>query len=204
MQSVVIMISGKQGSGKTATTSFLNEIFSHKKMKIETYKFAGPIYEMQDAVWAIYSKYGYEMKDFVGEKDGELLQWLGTQHGRKKDQDIWVNILKKRAIEFLREAESKSEPGVVMVDDLRFKNEFTAAESIARFGKVIRIRLECPEEIRKARMAPDTWRDNTTHQSEIDLDDWVDKFDLVVDTSQNLQACRKAIVHHLQKELGLL
>ena len=68
---------------------------------------------------------------------------------------------------------------------MRFKNEFAAFDKFKDLPNfpILRVRLECDRDIRKARRG-DKWRDNETHASEVDLDGYVTegKFDLIVDT----------------------
>lgn len=157
----LIMVSGKQGSGKTTLVDQLEKCLPN----VGRSKFAKAIYEMHDAVLEIMRKYGFNIT-----LDKRLLQLLGTEWGRNHvHNDVWLMCLSAQ-VDQLKAAGHD----YVLVDDLRFKNEFSGFECI-------KIRLECPEEIRKARCSQ--WRDITAHPSEIDLDDWVDKFDLVIDTS---------------------
>lgn len=164
----VIMISGKMGSGKSSTSRELEKRFLFRGFKVKTIKFADIIYEMHDAVGAIAKKYNI----FFPKKNGTLLQLLGTEVFRSQDPDVWAKALKDRIL-------SDEDHDTFIVDDLRFKNEFRAFDNIDNLN-VIKIRLECPEEIRKERA--EGWRENTTHISETDLDTYVKDFDLVIFT----------------------
>jgi hypothetical protein len=169
----IVMISAKQGGGKTT----LADAIAKELLKCGRYRFAKPLYEMHDAVLSILGRYGFERT-----LDKPLLQLLGTEWGRRQvDENLWVKCM-------LAEADRMRAAGMnyLVIDDMRFKNEFNAAPAL-------KIRLECDEEIRKSRCSQ--WRDNTTHQSEIDLDDWVDKFDLVLDTGvlSKEQTLKKAL-----------
>ena len=53
---------------------------------------------------------------------------------------------------------------VILVDDCRFMNEFSAFND----QNVLAVRLECPDEVRQRRA--ENWRPNTQHISETDLD----------------------------------
>lgn len=164
------MISGKLGSGKTSLANLLykNLAASHKQGYPQMYKFADPLYTMHEYLLNF-------MERSTGikrvEKDGKLLQWIGTEFGRQGfGDDVWVNILKKR----IEDGPHKD----IIVDDCRFKNEFDA------FPEAIKIRLEAPSSVRVAR-ASGTVR-NEAHPSEIDLDSYAagGKFDYVFDTSK--------------------
>ncbi len=89
----IIMISGKQGSGKTTLATALQNLIKEKNVNCRVLKFAGPLYEMHDAVITIFEKYGIVIpKPFK-----VLLQYLGTEVGRNSvDKDVWVTCLKNK------------------------------------------------------------------------------------------------------------
>lgn len=152
----VILISGKQGSGKTTLSNNLKMLLLEEKKHPFVIKFADVLYEMHDSIWRIMNKYGQQLN---AKKDGKLLQILGTEWGRDHiHQDIWVNIAKYRANQFV----SMSPENVVIIDDCRFPNELEA------FPEAFKVRLEAPTDIRKARC--EAWRDNESHLSETALD----------------------------------
>lgn len=156
---MIILISGKQGSGKTS----LSESLMTRLESVAGTKFAQVLYEMHYAVLKIANRCGFDIK-----LDKRLLQILGTEWARGIDQNFWVKCAIKEVEKFYAEGFK-----LVIIDDCRFKNEF-------ELEGAIKIRLECPAEVRKERCSQ--WRDNENHQSEIDLDDWVDRFDLVINT----------------------
>lgn len=157
----LIMVSAKQGGGKSTLCDGLEKVLPN----VGRTRFAKVLYEIHDAVLKIMRDYGFNMT-----LDKRLLQLIGTEWGRNHvHNEVWVMCFRAQ-IDKLK-AEGKE---FIICDDLRFRNEFDAFDCI-------KIRLECPEEVRKTRCSQ--WRDATTHQSEIDLDQWVDKFDLVIDTS---------------------
>lgn len=158
---MIILISGRQGSGKSELTQRLQQHYISKAIK-----FADPIYEMHKAVWNVLEPYGVKREA----KSGDLLQFLGTEFGRKRDPQLWVSIARARADLIV------SLGRLAIIDDCRFRNELEA------FPHALRIRLNCDREIRKARC--DSWRENETHQSEIDLDGFDHKFNLVLDTGE--------------------
>lgn len=165
---MVILISAKQCAGKTSLTEKLRQVYPTSFY----IKFAKPLYEIQDLVYTYLGKYGVE----YCEKDGPLLQQIG-EHFRKKNKDIWCNIAKKQIEEFL----STNKEVCVINDDQRHENEF---DIFSNFNyPVARIRLECPEEVRKHRGGT-LWRPDTTHPSEVGLDEYAKKgmFDFYVDT----------------------
>lgn len=182
MKCDVVLISGKMGSGKTTLSNNLvdrierlSQEYLGLRWGVEEVTFAGPIYEMHDYCRRVMENYGFPSKHKI--KDGNLLQLLGTEWARKTvDENIWVKIARNRILD-LKDHYEKLKYGrlTIIVSDLRFRNEFDF------FPDGLKIRLEAPEDIRKARVS--MWRDNTNHPSEIDLDEYVQagKFDLLID-----------------------
>lgn len=198
MEKVVVFISGKQGGGKTATAKYLRKLFEEFGFAVENLKFADPLYDIHNFIVNYLAPYGYKPEV----KWGTLLQYIGTEFGRNQlDQQIWVKILAHKCAHFFSGlGRFIGHPrAVVIVDDLRFKNEFECP--IEEGTTVVRIRLEAPESVRKPRC--ENWRDNTTHQSEIDLDDWLEKFDLVLDTSKHPVQSQADLLQFLQQR-GIL
>jgi dephospho-CoA kinase len=176
---MIIGISGKQGSGKTSLARALAELTD----KAVILKFADPMYQMHDAVNSVYNHYGVP----TPQKDGELLQWIGTEHGRNKDENIWVNIMHTR----LLSAYAQDVP--VIIDDMRFENEFDMIEEL---GGML-IRLDASEEVRSKRT--DGWRENTTHPSELGLDNYAQsgKFDLYLGTEGEFEDTVSGVIQEI-------
>lgn len=168
----IVIASAKQGGGKTSLQKALTVAAKGKYGRIWEVNFADVLYELQEYILN-------KMETYTGvprvKKDGLLLQLLGTDWGRKTlGENVWVDILKNKISKI---------PGygtddlLVIVGDCRFENEFDA------LPEALRIRLECPEEIRKTRT--NSWRENTQHPSEIGLDRYAEKglFDMYCNTS---------------------
>lgn len=172
----ILMISGKQGSGKTTLQKLIAEAWcvNHNGFVLQM-NFADVLYKMHDAVLNVLHYY-LPPRPMV--KDGPLLQLLGTEWGRYTiDQNIWVKIVQKR-IERLR-ADVNADmihDALVIIGDCRFENEFDG------IPEALRVRLECDREVRKARCSQ--WRENEHHPSEIGLDTYAhdERFDLRLDS----------------------
>ena len=159
---VKIAIIGKMCSGKTTVANYLMKI-NNDFVKLS---FADKVKEIA--------------KDLFGmeKKDRKLLQMIGTKM-REIDKDIWAKYTAKKA--------NISE--FVVIDDLRYKNEF---DIVKKNGFKI-IKLKISNELQLSRLKkeyPDTWQNhisNCNHQSEIEID-LIDEneIDLVIDVDKNI------------------
>lgn len=182
MKRIVVLVSGKQGSGKDTLVDSLTEVWGAHAY-FNTLKFAKTIYEMHDECRRILRSKGVVIKP---EKEGELLQYLGTDWGRRHyGQNVWVNCFKADCLHIFGHYKRKQvkDPVVIMCSDLRFRNEFDAFKDTSDI-KVFRVRLRCDRETRMKRAT--SWRDNENHVSETDLDayDIENKFDLYINTGR--------------------
>lgn len=183
-----VLISGKQGSGKTTLANALQkEIQTQKTARVFQMTFAEPLYRMHDFCRGIVRSAGIE--HLKGQKDGNLLQLLGTEWGRNTvNQNIWVEICKSRMGEILEKEGRGYDRVVFVISDCRFENEFD------NFGSALRVRLECPKEIRKIRAT--MWRTNDKHPSETDLDHLdPDEWDMVFETSSLTPEAIASLIH---------
>ena len=142
---LTLLISGKQGSGKTTLAKELcrRAITHTTPINLQYMKFADPLYAMQLAIQEVLrDDYHTEIKV----PDGDLLQVLGTEWGRKKDPDFWVKILQNRVHHEMRRAQhfaGQNMPTLFMIDDARFPNELEAiGPAKGELGhKLIKLRL---------------------------------------------------------------
>ena len=161
------------GSGKTTLANDITPLLQQDGYAVHSVIFAQTIYDIHDFALQLLEDRGVS-RDII--KDGPLLQLLGTEWGRQTiDQNIWVKTT-RGLIDQLRK-NHKDLKNIFLISDCRFRNEFDA------FPDALRVRLECPEDIRKARCS--AWRENTQHPSEIDLDNYSEsnKFDLKLYTN---------------------
>jgi hypothetical protein len=194
LKTIVILLSGKQGSGKSSIQKELSSVLKECTGSFSySLNFADILYEMHDAVLAILHQY-IPARSIV--KDGPLMQLLGSDWARQTiDYDIWVKCLKAKMLKIENEYRFlHSSPQLYfIIGDCRFENEFDAFPD-DDFKRVYKIRLEAPEQIRKNRCS--MWRENSTHISETNLDTYAEnfKFDLYLDTNENsIQACLTSI-----------
>lgn len=193
----IIVFSGKQGAGKTTITKSVMERARQLGYDfVGTLKFADVLYELHDYILN-------KMETYTGVsrrvKDGNLLQLLGTEWGRKEfGPDVWSDILIKK-INKLDESPTITKR-LIVIDDCRFENEFKAMHT-----RALMVRLECPESIRRSRA--DSWRENTAHPSETGLDKFAEdgEFDLYLDTSTsefqnvNINHCVSLVMSEIQR-----
>ena len=180
---MIVMLSGKQGSGKSSLSAELMKLYVSPGLGFDVYqvKFADVIYYMHDSIRKIQEAYGIPFREGCEEKDGWLLQWLGTEWGRQlHGSEIWVNATKN----YVETCYRNSPKCMIVIDDCRFDNEFLA------FPNALRVRLECPAIVRRSRATG--WRDREDHPSETGLDEYArqGRFDLYLDTErQSLGTC---------------
>jgi hypothetical protein len=93
----------KMGSGKDTSVEYMIGKFGGQKIS-----FADPIYSIMT--------YAQKTCGFANEKDRKFLQWIGTEWGREKNSNIWIDIALGRS--------STNEN--CFISDLRFQNEFDA------------------------------------------------------------------------------
>lgn len=201
MQTQIVLISGKMGSGKTTTALALENIMMKPKtVAVVQQTFAAPIYHMHNFCRAYLQSIGIKFAAAVDVKDGKLLQLLGTEWGRNTvGPDIWVDACRgeiKKTIQFYEE--HGFQRLVIVIADARFPNEFYG------FNEALRVRLECTRDVRKVRA--EMWRENEMHPSEIGLDDYVHagKFDMIFDTANASSShCATLIAAQLDKNVWM-
>lgn len=187
----VILISGKQGAGKDETFKKLRDFVFKKhpgnEWFVQQMFFAQPIRHIHNVVREFMEDNGNPIPENCLTKDGELMQLIGAWARKRYGIDVWLNIVqnqirdqihhtKKLGEELARSGGRQTERLTFVITDCRFRNEFDA------FPDTVRVRLEAKEEVRRSRA--ENWRENTTHESEIDLDGYASegKFDHVFHT----------------------
>ena len=181
---MIILISGKQGSGKTTLSQYLKDVLEGKGINVQIMKFASPLYLMHNEVRRVLQ--GFDPNNTLGydfdKKDGTLLQLLGTDWGRNNiHKDVWAKLTLANAEAYLGPALNGKviSPRIVIIDDCRFPNELDIPNAESKHP-VLNVRLECDRDIRKERC--ESWRDNEQHESETALDAYAEKFDLTFNT----------------------
>ena len=131
----------KMSSGKDTSVDYLIKKYGGEKISFSKF-----LYNIM-----------YYVQDLCGlekEKDRHFLQLIGTEWGRKKDSDIWVNLT-------LKDIRNNNENKNFYCSDVRFLNEFKALKNDGWFCiKLIR------NKVNKRRIGTG----DQNHISENDLD----------------------------------
>lgn len=205
----VVLVSAKLQSGKNQLVSYMEE-FLHEELVISTgtASYAGPLkarawedfqplFDLLETKHAELLAAGAPAKDIAWmvakennmyedktELTRVLLQMYGTEIFRRRvSSNYWVDLCVQTV------AASPAE--FVFISDVRFPNEveafYTWAESDPDNRKVVTIRVERPDHLRKASQA--TSDGSHEHPSETGLDDYP-IWDYVVDNSGTLEDLR--------------
>lgn len=121
----LITFSGGLGCGKSTA---IKEIQNWAKgRRVVLVKFAQPLYDMQEFIYDRIAAVHKRPDGFV--KDRKLLQWIGTDWGREKNVNLWVELWKAEVKAYLSLPDT-----IVVCDDVRFDNE---AETVRAMGGIV-------------------------------------------------------------------
>ena len=125
----IIAFNGNMGVGKSEALKFVTGELASKGTQVILVKFAAPLYDIQSY---IYQRVGRPIPE---PKDRMLLQFLGTDWGRKTQSDtIWVDLWETTVKEL---AANTAQNIVIVCDDCRFDNEAIKIKSLG--GKIVKI-----------------------------------------------------------------
>jgi hypothetical protein len=191
----IILLRGKQGSGKTTLSWELERqlTLGLYQSQIKQAIFAGSIYKIHDFALKLMQDLGIYSQDV--KKDGKLLQLLGTEWGRNTiHTNVWCKACRAEVDDFMQWKPGDTGSRITIISDARMENEFHT------FPDALRISLDAPEDVRRARTT--SWRENTNHISETGLDAYAEAghFDMYFDTSkEDVVHQATLIVAQLQK-----
>lgn len=158
---VVVLISGKKGSGKTTTAKGLGSEY-------HIMAFADRLKEIVNVACGI-PRYDYSVSKDVeisgsGLSYGQMLQIMGDSIRENVDSDFFVNVVKRQIEECHKD--------YIVIHDLRYKNELE--KMLKTDHRIVTVRLF-------GRTVEDSR--STEHSSECDLDYYDGKWDLCMNTS---------------------
>ena len=178
----ILMISGKSASGKDAVAKIIQEELSNKK--ILTIHFGDPV------KWIARDDYNWN-----GEKNEQgraLLQYIGTTLMRSYNPIYWADIIAQYV------AATRDQYDIVLIPDLRFKNEYN---TVANYNdNIILIRVERYNEDGSLYLNPLMTYEQSHHISECELDNFA--FHIIIENSgtlKDLQASVKTALHEINK-----
>jgi hypothetical protein len=160
MKDIVVVISAKQGAGKTALSKWLIDELKKTGHFVIPEKFAHNVYALENMVYTYMRELGFDRPDDVAIKDGKLLQILANDWAKLRFGDyIWSDLLISRLKSKLPNKASQvfgvfRVRSVTVIDDMRFPEEL---KRLQESGLPIQlIRIEAPADVRKARC--ENWR----------------------------------------------
>jgi hypothetical protein len=102
-----IAMTGKMGVGKDICIKYLINKYGGTKIAFSDY-----LYDILH--------YAQKVCGFKLQKDRKFLQFIGTDWGREKDDNVWINLTLKKI---------KKTQGYIYISDCRFVNEFNALKN---------------------------------------------------------------------------
>jgi molybdopterin-guanine dinucleotide biosynthesis protein len=164
---MIVLVSGKMGSGKTTLCEKLATISRQRGYAISRVSFEEPIYRAHDAAISIMNASGWNI-----DQDIHLIRALRDEWLHKHHEGKLIDMVKTQCQNF----SAANKKAVLVVDDMRFKNQFDA------FPDAVKIRMVCDEPVRRSRAV---WWGHQDHESETGLDEYQEmtKFDLIIETT---------------------
>lgn len=177
---IIIGISGKKGSGKDTFASLLaNELLRKQGLKVTLKAFADKLKKCCAILsgqfdWIFYDQNSKNKKaGLLSMTNRELMQKFGDLT-RQLDQDIWIKLA--------LEPDTRINPDVLIITDVRFRNEAKAIKD--KGGILIRIESDRSEE--------------DSHISEIDLDSYsIFDFGIINNKDTSLDNLKEQIINNI-------
>jgi hypothetical protein len=160
--SLRLAFSGKMRSGKEEAMKYLNEKYFNNSAFV--INFADPLYTLCKTIQTYCG--------FPVEKDRGLLQYIGTDYGRAKNPNVWINKL-------FGDIECYHFDKTVMIGDARFTNEMDACKE----RNIPVIKIQASDEVRLSRGAD---YDKLNHASELDMDTY-ERYDFIIENNGTLE-----------------
>ena len=190
---MLVLISGKSGSGKTELANNLKTHWSQRGIATVILNFMRPVHDMHDAVAMVGKRFGLHPPP-PGKGDTDLISLL-NDWGRKKDQNIWDQAFQDYYDEVTSHWRKQQLFFMAVADDMHYRSSFDF------FGRALTVRLECDP---KTLVQRSPYYDmDRGHPSQVDLDPYVkaDKFDVVIDTTDLTpdKVCEEVVAHFTER-----
>ena len=191
-KTMLIFISGKQGSGKSTLCGALEKVAGGLGVEAKKLYFAEALYDYQDGMiqWAA-KIVGHEVSGYYETsaslrpryKNGPFLQKFGDLLRETFGEDILIKEIENKVHDWIG---YHNHNRLVIVEDGRLSLEYQRMCDIAtrEHAKFVSINLSCHEDVRKSRLGS-KWRPATGHKTEAGLQgpEWEGVFDYAFDTS---------------------
>lgn len=163
-------------TGKDTAVEYLIEHYGGKRLS-----FASAIYDIMS--------YAQKICGFKEEKDRKFLQIVGTEWGRDKDPNVWVNVVMRKIL-------GESTNANIYISDLRFPNEMKALKDAG----FILILITRDEKNRLENFKNDAGG-STVHASETALRGYEDQFHYKIENNGTLQEFYEKLDEIVRKEI---
>ena len=169
---MVVAFAGKAGSGKDYTATAVQKRLEEDGLVVARARFSDTLKDLVAAVLGISRKELDAVKDGrdgpeKADKMRRLLQTVGTEGFRAYDEDVWV---RRMEYQMMNLKTLNPMPDVVLITDLRLPNEFDFIRSLG--GTTVLV--EAPAGLLR------TSGKTAQHASEVGLDSYRDRFDVVL------------------------
>lgn len=190
-----VLISGKQGSGKTEVSNHLVKLFAQKRMPCWQISMALPVHDMHRGTYILAGNYGVPPKP-EGDQDLDLMNSI-RDWGRRKSKGFWTAAVKHRVAMTENTFRKPNAVHVILIQDLRFVEELKAWPS------ALSVWLEC-DDLKRLDRAPDynikdPWEVVGPKPEYLDKDSG---FSLVIDSGEKTtENCAQEIYNYFAEKL---
>ncbi len=191
-QIIKIGLYGIPGAGKSTTSRIIENHCAENKYSFARIKLADPLYEAQEAIYAIA---GRKLNNFC-EQDGELLNFLGY-YLRKINQNILLDRFSTRIAHIIEEIDLSDAPfGVIVCDDVRRPDA-----DFIRSNNFLLVRVVAHEELclHRRNERRDRSLGAVNHLTEQGLDEIISNYQ--IENNTTLQDLRAKVVRFIE-EIG--
>lgn len=167
----LIGIAGKKRSGKSTVAIYMHRILEKNGYEVYSDAFARALKEeVYRAVQSVYPDLSPAILEARKEDIRALFQGWGDLGRELFGKDYWIRKLFSNYA-WLTGSDLGEARKILIVDDVRFKNEFESVKQLG--GRVVRVARGTNGPLRKI---SDSGYSRELHVSEVDLDDYPDSF----------------------------